>query len=125
MKRSENSLKRAEKRFLVWRRDPKRGRRIPEELWDLAVEAAGENGVSRVVRELKLDFNALKDRLRAKKGPEGKPMEFVEVSAPLLPSPSITIQMEDGNGIRMRLECSGMGPETLSPILRDLWGARA
>ena len=47
-----------------WRRDPCRSRRMPESLWALAVEVAGQHGVCRVARCFSLDYDSLKERMR-------------------------------------------------------------
>ena len=39
-----------------WRGDPCRSRRMPESLWALAVEVAGQHAVCRVARCFSLDY---------------------------------------------------------------------
>ena len=60
------ALARGRDRFEAWRRSRNVGARIPEKLWSLAVTLADAHGVSRTASALKLDYNALKERIAAK-----------------------------------------------------------
>ena len=54
-----------ESQFERWRRSRSRGTRIPATLWDAAVGAARECGVSKAAGALRLDYYKLKQRLEA------------------------------------------------------------
>jgi hypothetical protein len=58
-------LARAKERFAAWRHSRAPKSRIPQALWDLAVELASSQGVHRTARALKLDYYALKERVEA------------------------------------------------------------
>jgi len=53
------------RRFDRWRRTRKGRSRIPEALWTAAVKAAGQYGLCRTARTLRLDYYALKKRVEA------------------------------------------------------------
>jgi hypothetical protein len=53
----------ARRRFVAWRRSRKVVSRIPEHLWELAVEAAREVGVNQAARSLGLEYYSLKKRM--------------------------------------------------------------
>ena len=54
-----------QKRFAEWRRTRAKKARIPDELWDAAVELARRNGVNRTAQVLHLDGGKLMRRLVA------------------------------------------------------------
>ena len=54
------------RRFADWRRTRARGTRIPEALWQTAVEAARERGVHRISKQLGVDYYSLARRLNGK-----------------------------------------------------------
>jgi len=64
----------------------KQGRRaMPEELWQAAAELAGQYSTNRIAKELRLNYNALKNRVNREQGrnlPSVVPSaEFVELRA--------------------------------------------
>ena len=56
------------RRFELWRRSRKVGSRIPEALWDAAVNTAKRCGVAQTARALRVDYSTLKSRLEDKPG---------------------------------------------------------
>jgi len=97
--------------FERWRGSRSRGRQIPDRLWDAAAELAREHGVSKVSRELGLDYYALKKRMAS-----GDPVaEFVEVPmGPLPASPECVMVLEGEEGARLRVELRGVPARALS-----------
>ena len=73
-------LSRATVRFELWRVRRAPGARIPATLWKSAVKLAGRHGVSRVATALKLDYYALKRRLKR------QPVPVVDVEVPSAPA---------------------------------------
>ena len=123
------ALRRAMRRFEVWRRSPSRGRRIPEKLWELAAEAAREEGVSAAAHGLGLDYSALKGRLKKKRAPKpARPRpkaEFIEVPQAVLPSgPLCAVEVQDGTGRRLRVEYRNVKAAEVASMARMLWSAR-
>lgn len=86
-------LSRAAAQFARWRAGRERGARIPAALWELALELAGEHGLSRTATALKLDYYALKKRLDRQSAlaiganePARQPA-FVELAPSIIASP--------------------------------------
>ena len=57
-------LARARGQFQAWR-GQRTGRRIPQQLWDLAVRLVNRHGVSRTATALGLDYYSLKKQAQA------------------------------------------------------------
>jgi hypothetical protein len=107
--------------FENWRRERKRGERIPENLWTRAVELAKQHGVWPTARALHLDHSQLKRRVQNGEK-EVKSGAFIEV----IPQGVIcacTIEMEDGHGARMRIELKGAAADAAA-LSRTFWGER-
>src|ERR1043166_8631682 len=68
----------ARQQFEDWRRDRKRGERIPVELWGTAVALAKKQGVWPTAKALHLDHSGLKRRVRNEEE-DGRSGAFVEV----------------------------------------------
>lgn len=117
-------LSRAAERFERWRRTRGRGERIPARLWSLAAEMAGRHGVSRTSGVLKLDYYALKERLRQpppRPGSAGRPSpapSFVELKPGPLPAPSpCEIEFVDPFGATLRVRLpAGQVPYRVSLV---------
>ena len=107
-----------------WRHDQARSRRIPEALWRAAAEIAREHGVSKTARALGLDYYALEKRLGASS--EREPSRaFVELPWPAIATttPDYRLELEDGRGVRLRVELRGVGRPDVAVLARVLWGA--
>ncbi len=61
-------LEEAQRRFASWRSTGRKGRRIPEQLWQAATLAARELGVNPVSRAIGLDYTRLKRRVARSNG---------------------------------------------------------
>jgi hypothetical protein len=88
-----------------------RGRRIPEELWRAAVDLAGEDGVWRTARGLRLNNRDLKQRLvpACGAGDGARPGgAFIELPPTIQgASAGCVVELEDRQGTRMRVELLG------------------
>ncbi len=103
----------------AWRHEPTRTRRIPEALWEAAVEVARDQGVAPTSRELGLDYYALKKRVESSRRPSGG---FVEVAWPEMPpAPEGVLELEDGRGARLRVELRGTAVSAMAAVARALW----
>ena len=58
-------LVRAQGRFEAWRKLRKKGNRIPQSLWRLAVRLASSYSIHRTATALKLDYYSLKQQVEA------------------------------------------------------------
>jgi len=122
--RSAMPLTEASRRFERWRRLSRRGKRIPAELWSLAVELAREHGVSKTSASLRLEYAALKRRLEAEgAGVEERRPRFVEVALGSVPATACVVELADGRGLKLRVELPDRAAAQLSAVARSLWEA--
>jgi hypothetical protein len=111
-----------ESQFERWRRSRRRGTRIPAALWDAAVGAARDCGVSKVAGALGLDYYKLKQRLEEASGPApARGGGFLEIPLPSLPASECVFELEDGQGARLRVAFKGASPAELEPLARAFW----
>ena len=106
----------------AWRKRRRRGRRIPETLWQAAVELCREHSVFEVSRALRLNYNGLKNRVPKATREIGlavgqhPDLGFVrlDLGAPMASSGCL-VEMEAPNGARMRMSLKGV-PGDVDPI---------
>ena len=108
--------------FENWRRERKRGERIPEDLWVMAVDLARHHGVWPTARALHLDHNRLKRRVRNGEEDEVKSGAFVEL-IPQGAMLAVCVEMEDARGARMRIELKGAAVD-VTALSRTFWSER-
>ena len=117
---SRDILSDVESQFARWRKSRRRGTRIPAALWDAAVGAARNCGVSKVAGALRLDYYKLKQRLETAPGLEtGGGGAFLEI--PLPTASECVFELEDGQGARLRVAFKGASPTELEPLARAFW----
>lgn len=119
-------------RIEAWRNDPKRPRRMPEALWQAAAELSKDSSVSHISKALRLDYTALKKRVHGqnkKNLPAVKaqpPFKFIELDIEKTSSiPECTIEMEKGNGARMKIHLRGRTDLDLYELGRAFWGKQS
>jgi len=120
---SHGSLSEVRGQFKRWRRSRRRGTRIPGALWQAAVAAAREHGVSKTAQALRLDYYGLKKRLESEAGlVEGCGTGFVELSlGGSRVGPECVLELEDGQGARLRVELKGAAPSELESLALAFW----
>ena len=111
--RSESTLTLEEvaEHFEHWRRTKKRGERIPQPLWDEAIELVETHGVSRVTRTLRLSATDLNKRrgIVGASQPRQTPVAetpFVEVEPvhiPVTDAEAMWMELERPDGMRLRI----------------------
>ena len=117
------SLSRLERRFIAWRKGRSPGERIPERLWNSAVEMAAKHGLNSTARILKLDYYSLKKRLDGASS-VAPSSTFVELpSSPLSISNECVIEWEDAAGSRMRVHVKGQNIPDVLALSRSFWNA--
>lgn len=129
---NDRALTKATQAFQRWRATRPRGERIPEALWESAVDTASKHGVSRAANALKLDYYGLKRRLDEIEGGQATSrsaagMMFVEL--PLLATSStiacaIEIEHadEDSKGSKLRVELDAITAADLGTLVLTLSG---
>jgi hypothetical protein len=95
--------------------------RLPEALWQAAVEQARQYGVNMVAQTLRLDYDGLKKRLGAASTPARQTSQaaFVELmNAAGGRSEEYILEFESGPSPRMRVQWKGSAPPDWSALLR-------
>jgi hypothetical protein len=123
-------LVQAAARFDQWRRNASLTRRMPDSLWNLAVDLAREHGLSRTAKTLKLGYDELRKRVAerdalAQPGPGVMAADgFVELNPAAVVMPcQCTIEFEKPCGSRLRIELRGNMPD-LEALGRSFWESR-
>lgn len=114
------ALARLERRFSSWRATRSVGERIPSSLWRAATKAAAEHGLNRTASVLSLDYYSLKKRVDDldSESSSDAPM-FVELSPGSLGvTNECVIEIENGDGARMRVHLKGEALPDLLPLSR-------
>ena len=95
--------------------------KLPEALWEAAVELAREHGIYPVAHPLRLDYMGLKRRLGgvpARRRSASKPT-FVELTAPHAVSlAEYAIDLECPSGRKMRIQWKSSAPPDWISLLR-------
>jgi hypothetical protein len=96
----------------------------PIKLWEKAVEIAGQVGVSRTSRALRVDYMSLKRRLRPGQPPERRQLATFIEWLPPLPGVIVdcTVDVISQSGARMTLKMKEVAPSALGLLLRDFVG---
>ena len=91
--------------------------RLPESLWQTAVELARQYGVYPVAQPLRLDYMRLKKRLGEPPSPRRKAAKasFVELVAPYPATlDGCVIEFESSRGGKMRIQWKAAAPDWVS-----------
>jgi hypothetical protein len=95
--------------------------KLPETLWQAAVELARQHGVYSVAHPLRLDYTGLKKRLDGVPDPKKKAAKpaFVELIASHPGTMSeCVIEFESSIGSKMRIQLKGSGTPDWTSLLR-------
>jgi hypothetical protein len=131
------------RRFERWRQGRQSRARIPEPLWDSAVEMAAAHGVHRTARALGVNYYTLKDRLEQRgaggeiapasdaavgssaSAPPAAVTTFLEMTSPRpVGTCECTLELEDG-GAKLRLHLRGVAAPDLASLSRSVWDLRS
>ena len=96
-------------------------RKLPESLWQAAVELARQHGVYPVARPLRLDYTRLKERLGGSPTLRRKVTKpaFVELIAPVRAQlEECVIEFESSGGSKMRIQWKATAPPDWTILLR-------
>jgi hypothetical protein len=123
------TLEEVAEHFECWRRNKKRGDRIPQPLWDAAIGLVQTHGVSRVTRTLRLSATDLNKRRgivatgQRRQAPVAE-AAFVEIEHTPIAAPDAETQwmeLERPDGMRLRIRPS-QGADMLALLERFLGG---
>ena len=96
--------------------------KIPEGMWQAAVELARQHGLYAVAHPLGLDYVGLKRRLegatKVEKKKKGASPRFVELIAAHPAAAECLIEFESKSGSKMRIQWKGSGAPDWSSLLR-------
>ena len=124
-------LERAAAKLARWRQGRERGERIPAPLWELALQLAGQHGLSRTAVALRLDYYALKKRVEQQLAPAVSVAQstaqpaFVELAPLAVAPPSqclVEFQNAAGSTLRVYLP-AGQVPDLIA-LARSFGDAR-
>ena len=101
-----DTLEEARELFAAWRNKPHRARKIPEDLWTVAIGLCRRHSICAVSKALRLSYKDLKVRVREDDGALS-PKPFVDLGMLLPPQAGLVVECEDGARNRMRIQCSG------------------
>jgi len=131
MQKLPAALAKATARWAEWRRTREPGTRIPESLWQVAVEMAARYGVSKTALVLRVDYYALKKRLDAQTPPRragrtgASAPPFVELPpSPLAAAGGWVIEFAKASGAKMRIELPRDQVPDLAALSRSFWESR-
>ncbi len=124
------SLEEVRKQFENWRRERKKGGRIPQRLWHAAAGLSDRHSVGKIATALALDHVRLKERIAApgclggeSESPVGTEIEFVSIGA-LPTAHADVVELEDEAGRRLKVHLVGAGTDRLIEVARALWEVR-
>jgi len=110
--------------FQAWRASRKRGRRIPQTLWTLAVRLVQTHGLSRTATALGLDYYRLKKQAeKTADQPQSSSTAFVELPSPVVVGKQGVFELDNGAGARMRVQLLGYDAADVVALLRNFWSA--
>jgi hypothetical protein len=104
----ENRLIEARVAFEKWRSTRKKRDRIPAHLWKEATDLSAFHSPCRIAKELKLDYNALKQRIRDHSSQESTSRKFVQLSVEsLFPAPQCVLEVRSPCGFELKIRTDG------------------
>ena len=117
-------LERVRSQLRDWRVRKRGGRRIPDALWEQAASLCAEHGVSRVSRELSLDYHGLKRRAKSAEASANEPLEFVEISGGVGGGwTECRVELEEPGGLRLSVELRSGEAVEVGALCSRLWEA--
>ena len=121
----QKTLSEVKDEFKNWRRTRKSPHPIPEKLWQAAVSLCVHHSISKISRELIIDYSALKRRISHRKPNTvtkvSRP-DFIELDFdPPATIPEFIIEMEDGLGAKMRMHFKNKTDLELLELVKVFW----
>ena len=127
---SSQELVAVRRRVEAWRRGGGgRGTRIPEELWNEAVEVARVAGVYATARALSFNYERLKERAGQAAGKQsGNLSGFVAVELPQVTpngGAKVVVDLVGHEGEQVRIELSGASGMEVVALAQAFWKRRS
>ena len=119
------SLSEVKEQFKIWRRTRKSPRPIPDKLWQAAVSLTATHSISKISKELVLDYSTLKKRVPIKKKSTANKTSapsFIELN--LEPPATVSecmVEMQDRLGAQMRMHFRGKPDFDLLELAKVFW----
>jgi hypothetical protein len=117
------SIDEARETFELWRRDRGKRRAIPEALWDAAVSLYPKYSVHQISNALRLNHTLLKNRVHGRRVEPSISIDspFIELGVSShLSVCGYTIEMQDRDGAKMKVQVSGAGPDIIK-LAQQFW----
>ena len=113
-------------RFTAWRKDRPHKSRIPDELWEAAVQQGKNHSIHKISRVLRLSYNDLKARIEKSNGARDTikytpPLNFIPIDILSTPPAECIVEMEHGNGNKMRMHVKGKPDLDLQAFAESFW----
>jgi hypothetical protein len=116
------TLSEVSERFKQWRLSPDRGRTIPKELWETAIELTKQHSISKVSKALNVSDAKLRKLLRMQSSAL-KP-SFMELDLDrMVPQSHCSIEIEKGNGSKLKINFTGDWSREIIEIGKAFCGA--
>ena len=104
-----------------WRATQPPRSKLPESLWQSAVDVAKQYGVYAVAKALRLDYGGLKKRVLGSAAPRRNPAPpaFLElIASPVAKVEDYLVEFESSRGAKMRVQWKASEPPDWSTLLR-------
>ena len=122
------SLTEVKEQFKNWRKTRKSPRPIPAELWTAAVSLSANHSISRISKELVVDYSRLKKRVLAKKKTKSASMSssgFIELNFdPPAAVAECIVDMQDTAGSKMRMHFRGNTDFDFLQLAKAFWSKK-
>ena len=119
------SLSEVKEQFKIWRRTRKRPTPMPEKLWQAAVSLTATHSVSKISKELVLDYSALKKRVPIQNNSTAdktNPPGFIELNLePPTAGSQCMVEMQNSLGAKMRMHFRGKPDFDLLELAKFFW----
>jgi len=125
--KSSPSLNNAKLKFKAWRKTRTRGTRIPEELWQTAINVFHSEDLTlhKIARALHLNQTDLKKHIQQTVPiiDDASPPTFIEVACETQPDfiSECVVEMEDSNGSKMKMCFRGKTDFDLLELSKSFW----
>ena len=122
---ARQSLSEVKEQFKIWRRTRKSPRPIPDKLWQAAVSLTATHSISKISKELVLDYGTLKRRVPIKKKSTANKTSapsFIELN--LEPPATVSecmVEMQNTLGAKMRMHFRGKPDFNLLELAKVFW----